>query len=250
MDNLSGMLSDVLQEFAYSRGKIACLKNYKMTGDILDEVISSLDGTRDIRTLNIISERNYQAEIIAALTETCEYVTDITGFKCGPMVIEAKNFPGLKSSMMCYCPKLKLNFYFETLYKVPTGREFVYYDITPNSMYARLHDEYTTIHEVIRLERKIYDYEIHGNYLNKSSKERREYILDVIKQFTSVNCYVGGHIDPRFPLPEPMEESDSDTEEKEKDIMMQLVDMMVNHPDNPKDFEGFDDFDDFDSYRF
>jgi hypothetical protein len=238
---ISNMLSEVLNEFVGSRDNIAMLKNVgTFPADVLDEVLGVYDDTHDITTKEMVAKRNYQVEIKEALLETCKYVTEITGFKCDTYVVPTKNFPNLKTSLTCYCPKLKLNFYFETLFRVPDNRDFVYYDLAPNGMYARMHNEYKSIHEAIRLEKNIIDYEMPYEYVTKSSEEKREYILDVIRQLASRKCYVGGAIDPRFPQREPEDESEDESDNEQR-MMMNLIEMMMYHPDNPHDFDYYDD---------
>lgn len=214
---------------------------YEITNDYLDEVLDSIDGSRDLTSTTMVVERLNQQETIDAFDSIAKYVTKITGFKCGKYTINSKSNKNLSTMLHCYCPKLKFNLYFETLYKLQPGREFMYYDITPDSSYARNHNERVLVHENIRGEHKIIEYELDASYFTMTESEKRNYVLNIIHELASRKAYVGGAIDPRFPQREPEDESDSDSEDEERKIINRIVGLMTYSPHNFDQFGNFRD---------
>lgn len=216
--NIENVLNESIKHLLDNRKIMFLNTKYEITNDYLDEVLDSIDGSRDLTSIDMVVERMTQQEFVDAFNSIAKYVTEITGFKCGKYTINSKSHKNLSTMLHCYCPKLKINLYFETLYKLEPGREFMYYDITPDSSYARTHNERTLIHENIRGEHKIIEYELDISYFTMTESEKRNYVLNIIRELTSRKTYVGGAIDPRFPQREPEDESASDSEDEEKMI--------------------------------
>jgi hypothetical protein len=234
------LLNDLITHVIGPRN-IALPRKYAITTEYLDEVLSVVDDTRDLAKLTMTCERNIQPEVLDVYENIAKHVTEITGFKCGKYTINSKPYKNLSTVLHCYCPKLKLNLYFETFYKVQQGNEFVYYDLSRDGSYARIHKEFHTIHECIRSEHKIIEYECDVSVITMTSEERRKYVLGVISEYTKKYPYVGGYIDPNFPQDEPADESDEDSDEESRRILNTIIGQMVYSPHNFDQFGNFRD---------